>query len=174
MRNESWLEPWASIEQLRAEAPRYFEQLCYHEAGHAVAAWAWQFDIRYVTLDDGGLAHRPICSATLRLRCSLCVLAFTFAALEAERKLCLLRGWPFDARGPNWFANDREDLKEIGQPHRHGAAVLRARRLLALPDAWAAVEAIADALVQAPGYRLSGAEVARICRHGAASCAVIA
>src|SRR5260221_13949036 len=35
------------------------------------------------------------------------------------------------------------------------------------PRPRAAVEAIADALGQAPGYRLSGAEVARICRHPA-------
>lgn len=161
----------AAVEQERAEVrrlarPGRLRSMAYHEAGHAVAAWATGTSVAGLRVDG---VVRPIHRAAGGSYLALAQYEpggppltpeIALAGPAAERILARRNGQPLPDRWSYWWSGDAQTAEHRGAttPAAMGAALERAERVLA--DHWPAVEALADAL----GRRivLDGTEVLQI------------
>ncbi len=138
------------------------KRIAYHEAGHAVAAYALNRRVRSVTvIPDGDILGYNIYGKGLTIQPDVEVDGRTRNEIE-RRVICALAGWAAEAKlnprrrrsaiaDTDWhYAYDLADyvVGSIEELEAYGNWLwIRTKQLIALPHYWAAIEALAAELM---------------------------
>ena len=151
----------AETDRLAKTQPR-LKDIAYHEAGHAVAAFALNRRVRSVTVaPQGNILGQNVYGKGLTIQPDVGVDGRTRNEIE-RRVICAMAGWAVEKKlhpKRKGIATESNDLQHaadlasyvVGSTEELEAYLdwlwIRAKQLIALPHYWAAIEALAAELV---------------------------